>query len=436
MICKVRETIEKYGMFHNCRDVVVGLSGGADSCTLLHILNSLKDEYSLNITAAHVNHGIRGDEAKRDEEFSRKFAESLGVDFRLLRCDIPALAKEKSMSEEECGRKVRYDFFESINRDALIATAHNLSDCCETLLFNITRGSGIKGLCSIPPVRGNIIRPLIECSRSEIEQYCKENNISYVTDSTNNDDTYSRNRIRLDVIPQLKMINSSVEKSFMRIIKSAREDEDYFIKIVDSVISECECDGCYKADVLLKLHPAVLNRTVSKLIEINTGAVPESIHIKSVSEILNGGKTQINTGMIVVCENGLLHFGEIALTDEWSRDFSLDREILTPSKAVKFQIIHKNEEVKKQFVHKNVLDYDRIIGKLVLRSRKSGDEIRIAGRNCTKTVKKLFTEAKIKDKNSVVLLCDSLGPVWIEGFGCAQRCRITEKTENVLKIIY
>ncbi len=436
MICKVRETIEKYGMFQNCRDVIAGLSGGADSCTLLHILNSLKDEYSLNITAAHVNHGIRGDEAKRDEEFSRRFAESIGVDFRLLRCDIPALAKENSMSEEECGRKIRYEFFESINPDALIATAHNLSDCCETLLFNITRGSGIKGLCSIPPVRENVIRPLIECSRSEIEQYCKENNISYVTDSTNNDDTYSRNRIRLDVIPQLKMINPSVEKSFMRIIKSAREDEDYFRRIVDSAISECECEGGYKSDVLLKLHPAVLNRTVSKLIEIHTGAVPESIHIKSVSDILNGGKTQINTGMIVSCENGLLHFGKITLTDEWSRDFTLDREIITPSKTVKFQIIHKNEEVKKQFVHKNVLDYDSIIGNLVLRSRKSGDEIRIAGRNCTKTVKKLFTEAKIKDKNSVILLCDSIGPVWIEGFGCAQRCRITNKTENILKINY
>ena len=436
MICKVRETIEKYGMFQNCRDVIVGLSGGADSCTLLHILNSLKDEYFLNITAAHVNHGIRGDEALRDEDFSRKFSECLGIDFRLLRCDIPALAKENSMSEEECGRKVRYEFFESINPDALIATAHNLSDCCETLLFNITRGSGVRGLRSIPPVRGNIIRPLIECSRVEIENYCKENNISYVTDSTNNDDTYSRNRIRLDVIPQLKMINPSLEKSFLRIIKSAQDDEDYFKKIVDSAISECECDGGYKSDLLLKLHPAVLNRTISRLIEIHTGAFPESIHINFVAEILKGGKTQINTGMTVICENGLLRFGEIALTDEWSRDFSLDREILTPSKAVKFQIIHKNEEVKKQFVHKNVLDYDRIIGKLVLRSRKSGDEIRIAGRNCTKTVKKLFTEAKIKDKNSVILLCDSLGPVWIEGFGCAQRCRITEKTENVLKIIY
>ena len=189
-------------------------------------------------------------------------------------------------------------------------------------------------------------------------------------------------------------------------------------------------------DVLLKLHPAVLNRTVSKLIEIHTGAVPESIHIKSVSDIFNGGKTQINTGMIVACENGLLHFGEITLTDEWSRDFTLNREIITPSKTVKFQIIHKNEEVKKQFVHKNVLDYDSIIGNLVLRSRKSGDEIRIAGRNCTKTVNKLFTEAKIKDKNSVILLCDSIGPVWIEGFGCAQRCRITNKTENILKINY
>ncbi|MBQ7595174.1 MAG: tRNA lysidine(34) synthetase TilS [Clostridia bacterium] len=436
MICKVKNTIEKYGMFNGCRDVVVGLSGGADSCALLHILCSLKDEYSLNITAAHVNHGIRGEEAQRDELFSQDFCKKLGVEFRVLHCNVPALAKEKSLGEEECGREVRYEFFKSISPGALIATAHNLSDCCETLLFNIVRGSSVKGLCSIPPVRDNIIRPLIECTRQEIEDYCKENQIFYVTDSTNLNDDYSRNKIRLNVLPELKKINPSLEKAFQRLISAARDDEDYFDKLTDSIILSAKCPEGYAADKLKDLHPAVLNRVISKIIAENTGKAPERIHIESVVSILGGGKTQVCTALTVCCENGILSFGEAVKTPEWSREFILDEEIITPRGPVRFKIVNKNEEVKQQFVHKNVLDYESIVGSLALRSRKTGDEIKIAGRNGTKTVKKLLTEARIKDKKSVIILCDSLGPVWVEGFGCAHRCRITDKTTDILKIIY
>ncbi len=436
MICKVKNTVERYGFFKENRDVVVGLSGGADSCALLHILCALKDEYSLTITAAHVNHGIRGEEAARDERFAEDFCRRLGVDFKVLHCDVPALAKEKGMGQEECGRAVRYDFFEKVNPGALIATAHNLSDCCETLLFNISRGSGVKGLCSIPPVRGNIIRPLIDCTRQEIEEYCKANQIDYVTDSTNLKDDYSRNRIRLNVLPELKKINPSLEEAFQRLILAAREDEDYFDALTDEVIGSSRCPEGYLAEKLRELHPAVLNRALAKIIAENTGEAPEKVHIESVDGILGGGKTQVHGALAVRCEGGILSFGEKDMTPEWSREFILDEEIITPCGPVKFQIINKNEEVKQQFVHKNVLDYDRIVGSLALRSRKTGDEIRIAGRNCTKTVRKLLTEAKIKDKNSVMILCDSLGPVWVEGFGCAHRCRITDKTTDVLKIIY
>lgn len=423
-------------MFRDKKSVIVGFSGGADSCSLLHALKSLEDEYSVKVTAAHVNHGIRGEEALRDEAFAAEFCKKIGVEIKILRCDVPAEAKKAGMGVEECGRKIRYEFFESIDPDALIATAHNLNDCCETLIFNIARGTSVKGLRSIPAVRGNIIRPLIECTRAEIEAYCAENGIEYVTDSTNLDEHYTRNRIRLNIIPQLKKINPSFEQAAERLIESACEDECFFTELTEKTVSEAKRENGYDAAVLMNCHEAVRRRAVGAIIEKETGAPAEAVHIKNVCSILKGGRTQILFDTPVRVENGMLIFGEKKLTESWERKFSLDEEIITPSKAVKFTIINKNESLKKQFVHKNVLDYDCIVGQLVLRSRKPDDEIRIPGRNCTKKLKKLFTEAKITDKNSVCVLADDSGVVWVEGFGCAERCKISDNTKNVLKADY
>lgn len=436
MICKIKKTAEKYGMFCDKKSVVVGFSGGADSCTLLHALCRIKDEYSLEITAAHVNHGIRGEEADRDERFAVEFCRKLGVPLKVLHCNVPEEAEKAGMGLEEFGRKIRYEFFESIDPNALVATAHNLNDCCETLLFNIARGTSVKGLRSIPAVRGRIIRPLIECTRAEIEKYCEENGIEYITDSTNLDDAYTRNRIRLNVIPQLKKINPSFETAAHRLIDSANEDESYFSEITREIIRKAETENGYKAEDFLSCHKAVRKRAVGAVIEKETGAPAENVHIENVCSILSGGKTQILFGTTVMVENGILSFGEKKLTENWQKDFLLGEEIITPLKSVKFTLIHKNEQLKKQIVHKNMLDFDCIVGQLVLRSRISGDEIKLANRNCTKTLKKLFTEAKISDKNGVCVLADETGVVWVEGFGCAERCKITDKTNNILKVVY
>lgn len=436
MICKIKKTAEKYGMFSQKKSVIVGFSGGADSCTLLHALCKIKDEYSLNLTAAHVNHGIRGKEAQRDEAFAVEFCRKLGVPIKILHCNVPEEAEKAGMGQEEYGRKIRYEFFNSIDPNALVATAHNLNDCCETLLFNITRGTSVKGLRSIPAVRGNIIRPLIECTRAEIEQYCKENDIDYVTDSTNLEDNYTRNRIRLNIIPQLKKINPSFEHSVQRLMASAVEDESYFSEITADIIKKSETAGGYNAEMLKNKHPAIMKRAVSAIIEKETGSPAEAVHIKNVCNVLSGGKTQVLFGTVVSVENGILKFGENALTENWKREFLLDNEINTPLKTLKFTVIHKNEQIKKQIVHKNMLDFDSTVGKLVLRSKIQGDEIKLVNRNCTKSLKKLFTESKIKDKNSVCVLADEIGVVWIDGFGCAERCKITDKTENILKVVY
>ncbi len=433
MICKIKETVQKYGMFNKNQKVVVGVSGGADSCALLLAMCRLKDEYSLNITAAHVNHGIRGDEAERDELFVKGFCQTLGVRLEIAHFDVPKKAEEMKLGIEECGRMLRYEFFTSIDPDALIATAHNLNDCCETLLFNITRGASTKGLASIPAVRGNIIRPLINCTRAEIEVFCNENKINYVTDSTNEDASYTRNNIRINVIPRLKEINPSFEQAISRLVADVKLDNDYFNLIVDDVIAKSRCEIGYNCKVIADNHLAVIKRVVAKIIENETGNSPESKHISAVCDILSGGRTQISGAAQVTSENGILSFGEKQLTEPWSCDFA-EGEVEIPDGVAEFEFINNSSSAKKQFVHKNVLDFDTVVGSLTLRSRREGDEIKIAGRNCTKKLKKMFIEEKIADKNSVCVLADDSGVVWVEGFGCAHRCRITDKTEKVLTI--
>lgn len=434
MICKVKNAIKRYSMPLLGKTVVVGVSGGADSMALLQVLLSLKDEYGIRIVACHVNHGIRGETADRDESFVREACKALGVELRVLKADIPALAAEKHLGIEECGRQVRYDFFNSVEKDALVATAHTLSDRCETLLMNITRGTSVKGLMSIPAVRGNIIRPLIDCTRADIERYCDENSVSYITDETNFEDIYSRNRIRLNVITELKKINPSFEEAVLRLIRNAEEENELLERLADDVISKAAVDGGYSASVIKNEQIAVTDRVIFKLICTQTGVIPETVHVKKVKEILDGGKTEIIGNNIVEVKNSVLRFNPVTEEKvEWAENFN-ELSADTPHGTVSAKIIHKNNLPPKHFVHNKVVDWDSINGGLVLRNRRPGDKMRIAGSSCTKTLKKLFNEKHLDNRNNRLVLADESGIVWVQGLGCSDRCKITNKTQKILII--
>ncbi len=416
------------------KTIVVGVSGGADSMALLHVLLSLQDEYGIRLVACHVNHGIRGETADRDESFVRESCKALGIELRVLKADVPALAAENHLGIEECGRRVRYDFFNSVEKGALVATAHTLSDRCETLLMNITRGTSVKGLISIPAVRENIIRPLIDCSRADVERYCEENSVSFITDETNFEDIYSRNRIRLNVITELKKINPSFEEAVLRLIGNAEEENELLESLADDVISRAAVDGGYSASVIKNEQIAVIDRVLFKLICTQTGVIPETVHVKKVEEILAGGKTEIIGNNIVEVKNSVLRFNPVAEEIvEWAENFS-ELSANTPQGTVRAKIIHKNNLPPKHFVHNKVVDWDSVNGGLVLRNRRPGDKMRIAGSNCTKTLKKLFNEKHLDNRNNRLILADESGIVWVQGLGCSDRCKITNKTQKILII--
>ena len=223
---KVLSAIKRFSLLEKGDVVTVALSGGADSVSLLYALLAVSDELGITVNAAHLNHSIRGEEAERDQQFVTNLCKKLKVELFCEKRDVPAFAKENGLSLELAARKVRYEFLEGVAQGK-VATAHTASDNLETMIFNLARGTSLKGLSGIPVKRGIYIRPLILCTRQNVEDYCKENEISFVTDSTNLSDDYSRNKIRHNVIPVLKEINCAAEESALRTSFGIAEDISY-----------------------------------------------------------------------------------------------------------------------------------------------------------------------------------------------------------------
>ena len=284
MVNRVLRTNKKFSLFENGDKIIVALSGGADSVSLLHVLNSLKEQYDLTLYAAHLNHGIRGNEADRDEQFCKILCKNYNIELFTSYRDIPSLSKSQRISEELCGRNERYAFFNELSKKtgAKIATAHTASDNAETLIFNITRGASVSGASGIPPKRGNIIRPLIEQTREQIEAYCLENNLSYVTDSTNLSTDYTRNKIRSQIIPLLKTLNPSFESAALRFTQSASEAKEYLEISAEKAIEESKTDYGYDVNVLNKNYKAVLHTALAKI----CGGSAENRHIEAITEKL------------------------------------------------------------------------------------------------------------------------------------------------------
>lgn len=438
MICKVKETLDKFCMCENTDEIIVGFSGGADSVCLLHILNSLKGEYGFSVRAAHVNHCLRGEESERDEKFVRDFCLEHGIELSVLKTDVLSGAKENSMGIEEYGRKVRYDFFQTLlSEKSKIATAHNLNDTEETFLFNLARGSSLKGLTSIPPVRDNIIRPIIECSREEIEEYCRSNGLKFVIDSTNLSDEYTRNKIRHNVIPVLKEINPSFDKSILRCLNSLREDEDYLKRLSDNLYEEVRCGNSFDADKLKNEDISLQKRIISRIVYEKCGVLPESKHISLILAILNGGKVELFDRETLIVRHGKLYFlSDVKKREITETTVSFDSSGMWSDNYISLCISESStQKVYKELVI-STLDYGKICGNLVLRKRQEGDKITLPIRKVTKSLKKLFNEMKIspEERDNIFVLADDKSVVWVEKIGVDARVVPGNDTKKYVNI--
>ncbi len=440
---KARELIEKHNMFPPQARVLVALSGGADSVSLLYALCLLKEELKIDhLVAVHIHHQLRGDEADRDAHFVETLCKQWKIPLFLRRVNVKELAKTQKIGLEEAGRNVRYAVFQELCKTegfTQVATAHTASDNTETVLLHIARGTGIGGLAGIPPVRQNIVRPLLSCTRQEIEAFCFTHNLTYITDSTNNDATYARNRVRRCIVPELYTLNPRVNEAITRLSAMAREDEEYWERMVSDAVETVRLeDGVYSARAIADMPKALQRRVIRHLLTLCDGVCEEQ-HVREVLDCLT------SKGAVVLGNNKMVTVKQGYLTLCLNAATSCEERLLKAGETYRFGHTVYRTEVwdrrtfeKKQKIHKILLqctcDYDKIKGKAFVRTRREGDECTPYLRGGQRTLKKWFNAEKIPAarRNCIPVVADEEGVVLVVGLGCDQRAAIDNTTQHIL----
>lgn len=394
---KVKKFISSNNLISDGESLLVAFSGGADSMCLLHILKTL----SYNVSAAHLNHMLRGIEADRDEKAAEQFCKKYDIPFYSERINIADIAKKSGVSEETAGRDERYKFFDRIasekNIDKIV-TAHNKNDNAETVLMHFLRGSGTNGLAGIAARRGNIVRPLLTCTRSEIEDYCKKNALPFVTDSTNLKSVYTRNKVRLELIPYLEKYNKNILSSLTNLSEIMSADKHYFEKKISKLI---ENKTSVSISTLSTLEDALMLRAIARLAE-NAGFSCEFKHIKSVITLIKSGAT----GKQIHCPGGFFEFsgGRISALTTIPEEFCYDIDSTSVIELENYKVFSSPSPLADNFV---ILPMG---GKVQLRSRSAGDKLKVRG--MTKKASDIFTNKKIpaslRNKFPVLTLNDEI----------------------------
>lgn len=450
MLNKVRRFIELNKMFDGCDRIIAGLSGGADSVCLLILLKELVPK-NIAITAVHINHGIRGEEALRDEKFCEDLCRRMNVEYRCFKYDVRSYAKEKHLTVEEAGRTLRYETFDNLaGIRGRIAVAHHKNDRAETVLFNICRGSGLKGASGIQPIRDNIIRPLLCVTRQEIEHYLTGKEFSWCEDYTNSSNDYARNCIRNQIIPIIEeSVNSAVVDNIDNFANNAMEAERYLSEITDKLYRERV--SYTRGKILIKrleeLDDYMLKRIIRKAFHETCESLKDlgMVHVEAVKDVYNsdvGSVAHIKSGIMVEhTREGLLFYKDGAIREPSFAKVQVPGEIELPNGIGKFEfsIISpmEPEKIPKE-VYTKYFDYDKIKFGLQLRGWQSGDYITIDNENHHKKIKQYFADEKmsVTDKTETILLADGSEIVWVVGKRIGNRYKVSESTKRILKVVY
>ncbi|MCI8404668.1 MAG: tRNA lysidine(34) synthetase TilS [Clostridia bacterium] len=402
----IRNTIKDHNLLNEGESVLIGLSGGADSVCLTHILHVLADEIGITLYTAHINHGIRGEEAKRDEQFAYHFSETLGIQCFVKHAEIPKLALKAGESEETVGRRIRYDFFNELcvkYHIDKIATAHNKNDNAETILMHFMRGSSLGGLRGIPYSRDNIIRPILDISRNEIEQYCKRNDLKYVTDSTNLENDYTRNKIRHILIPIIeKNFNPNFVNTVTENAAIIRECDSFIDRYADNIYAAVADNDCVDIKELKLYDMAVRRKIIRRFLKevYGTNEGISSVYINDILSLAdNNSGTSIDLPQNITVKN---EYGKIIADTKGNqeiKDFVYEvktgADIFINEISKKVRIIQAIERKNDKAVYLEAKKDDKII----IRNRRSGDRFYPSGMDGSKKLKQYFIDNKISRKH-------------------------------------
>lgn len=442
-LCALRQ----YSLFSQGDRIAVGVSGGADSVALLRFLAALRPQFGWDLVVCHIHHGLRGAEADRDECFVRALAEQLGLPCAVSRIDAAALALRDHISVEEAGRMARYAFFtQTAGEGGRIATAHTLDDSIETVLMNLVRGTGLRGLCGIPRIRGNIVRPLLDCTRAEVEDYLGALGQPYCTDSTNLTDDYTRNRIRHDILPRLCALNPNFPGAMARMLPrlAAQQALTDCLAAQSAQQLHAACGGLSRQG-LSALPEPVCDRLLLRLLEQNRLPVSAAAVERMTVTLRTGGKLDLAArSWFFVAQGDLAAVIYAPPGGIPPVPVPLPREetpvILpfSPQKSLKLTLCNKivanTSEKFNISLLKYAIDCDRIKGYSFMRTRRPGDTFIVGKKQLS--LGEAWAAAGIPAllRPALMVLADEQGVLWAEGIGSSSRAAVTENTKQYVII--
>ncbi len=442
-LCALRQ----YPLFSQGDRIAVGVSGGADSVALLRFLAALRPQFGWDLVVCHIHHGLRGAEADRDECFVRALAEQLGLPCAVSRIDAAALALRDHISVEEAGRTARYAFFaQTAGEGGRIATAHTLDDSIETVLMNLVRGTGLRGLCGIPRIRGNIVRPLLDCTRAEVEDYLGALGQPYCTDSTNLTDDYTRNRIRHDILPRLCALNPNFPGAMARMLPrlAAQQALTDCLAAQSAQQLHAACGGLSRQG-LSALPEPVCDRLLLRLLEQNRLPVSASAVERMTETLRTGGKLDLaarswffvaqgDLAAVIYAPPGGIPPVPVPLPREGTPVILP----FSPQKSLKLTLCNKivanTSEKFNISLLKYAIDCDRIKGYSFMRTRRPGDTFIIGKKQLS--LGEAWAAAGIPAllRPALMVLADEQGVLWAEGIGSSSRAAVTENTKQYVII--
>ena len=442
-LCALRQ----YSLFSQGDRIAVGVSGGADSVALLRFLAALRPQFGWDLVVCHIHHGLRGAEADRDEHFVRALAEQLGLPCAVSRIDAAALALRDHISVEEAGRMARYAFFaQTAGEGGRIATAHTLDDSIETVLMNLVRGTGLRGLCGIPRIRGNIVRPLLDCTRAEVEDYLGALGQPYCTDSTNLTDDYTRNRIRHDILPRLCALNPNFPGAMARMLPrlAAQQALTDCLAAQSAQQLHAACGGLSRQG-LSALPEPVCDRLLLRLLEQNRLPVSAAAVERMTETLRTGGKLDLaarswffvaqgDLAAVIYAPPGGIPPVPVPLPQE-------ETPVIlpfSPQKSLKLTLCNKivanTSEKFNISLLKYAIDCDKIRGYSFMRTRRPGDTFIVGKKQLS--LGEAWAAAGIPAllRPALMVLADEQGVLWAEGIGSSSRAAVTENTKQYVII--
>ncbi|MFV9511714.1 tRNA lysidine(34) synthetase TilS [Tepidibacillus sp. LV47] len=447
----VKKTIESYNMIKDDRPIIVGVSGGPDSMALLHILANV---VSNTLIVAHLNHQFRGYEADLDAEFVRKQCNKMGIPVVIKEYNVPSYMKEMKLGAQEAARKIRYQFFLETARDwnaGYLALGHHANDQAETLIMRMIRGTGPHGLSGIPYVREfeglSIIRPLLDVTREEIEQYIKEQGLSYRIDQSNFTTKYFRNEIRLNILPFLEKYNGKLITHLSQMAKLNQAEDQYLRKIAldefnKSLIKKENHSYIFDVSYLQNLDIALQRRVIHLILSyLNLKEEFTYTHIEQILFLINQShpSKSLDLPHLFVYreyEKVIFQFVKESKSIPYNYEIPIPGVVEIPhiNKRIRAYVLKERNDPKGIF---DVFDYDRFQEKkITVRSRKNGDRMQVKGMNGSKKVKDIFIDQKIpkewRDKQPIIEADGQI--LWIPGIKQSSLKRISEKTKSFLYI--